>query len=396
MVDTPTRDNKTISIFILIDALGWTYVKDRLFMAREASVRMPVRSILGFSSAAIPSILTGRMPDEHGHWSLFHRNGTGSPFRWSRAVRPVFRFMPERLARKIIEEISKRRYGYTGYFETYKVPLDILPDYDICEKHSIYMPGGLAPTRSIFDMWEESGVPYRVLSYNDGSDTELFKKAVDTVEAGDVRALFVYLAEMDAFLHGNCMNALAFDEKLSSYETMIRRLIIAANENYSDVRWFIFSDHGMTPTRKSVDLVGEMRRAGLEPGKEFFAFFDSTMARFWFNGADARCAVTASLAKIQDGRWLSGKEKAALGLRFKDDRYGEEIFLMNPGCVIAPSYMGHSAPAGMHGFHPNDDYSYAVFYSNVNDGYNTPKCITDFFDVMRRETFGNEAHERKG
>ena len=116
------KKRDSVSIFILIDALGWDYIKDRSFLDDIAVTKRPVKSILGFSSGVIPSILTGKYPQEHKHWSLYFYSPKTSPFHWTKH----WLWLPKsilhsRIARKIIEEISKRIMGYTGYFETYAI-----------------------------------------------------------------------------------------------------------------------------------------------------------------------------------------------------------------------------------------------------------------------------------
>jgi hypothetical protein len=68
---------------------------------------------------------------------------------------------------------------------------------------------------------------------------------------------------------------------------------------------------------------------------------------------------------------------------FPDRRYGELIFLMNPGVLIHPSFFGNYAPAGMHGYDPDDSYSSAAFVSNVPD--HTPETIRDLYHVITTE-----------
>jgi predicted AlkP superfamily pyrophosphatase or phosphodiesterase len=386
-MDKSLDGKKVISIFMLIDALGWTYMKDAEFMNDEAVVRKPVKSILGFSSAAIPTILSGKMPEEHGFWSLFLRSEDGSPFRWSRNVNSLMRFVPGRLARKVVEEVSRKYHGYTGYFETYKIPLKELPNYDISERRSIYSAGGLESVPSIFDLWEDANVSYESYSYKNGSDMELFKKAAETLKKGECRALFIYLSEIDAFLHAHCEDEEAFTRKLADYEEKIKSLLSLANEEYDEVRWFVFSDHGMTPTTETHDLMKVVAELSLTEGVDYKAFYDSTMGRFWFMNDDARNVITKALGKFEYGRWLTTDDKARLGLRFKDNRYGDEVFIMNPGAIIEPCYMGDTAPKGMHGFHPDDKYADASFFTNVKDVYD-PKIITDFFNVMKEDTLG--------
>ncbi len=382
-----SKNKKRISIFILMDALGWTYVKDSDFLKNEAEVKMPVKSILGFSSAAIPTILTGKMPDEHGFWSLFLRNEESSPFAWSRSAGTLLKLIPRRAARKAVEEVSKRYHGYTGYFETYLIPLDELPNYDISERRSIYSPGGLEPSTSIFDLWEASGLNYKSLSYKNGTDEELFRQGTEALKGGALDTLFIYLSGMDAFLHAGCKDKEAFNKKLADYEEKILKLFNSAKDSYDEVRWFLFSDHGMTPTLETVDLMKEVKKAGLVHGTDYKAFYDSTMARFWFKDRGARDALLERLDGFDFGRWLGEEEREGLGLNFTDNRYGDEVFLMRPGSIIEPSYMGDKAPDGMHGFHPDDEYADASFFTNVDNGYR-PERITAFFDVMREETLG--------
>ena len=84
-------DHHRLRVFVLIDALGWSYLQGRKFLENELPYRVPLRTVLGFSSGAIPTILTGLRPAQHGHWNLFYYDPAGSPFRWLRH----FAFLPD-------------------------------------------------------------------------------------------------------------------------------------------------------------------------------------------------------------------------------------------------------------------------------------------------------------
>ncbi len=60
-----------LQVVALIDALGWEYIRERKFLDDVLPYRTPLQTVLGFSSGAIPTILTGLMPERHGHWNLF-------------------------------------------------------------------------------------------------------------------------------------------------------------------------------------------------------------------------------------------------------------------------------------------------------------------------------------
>lgn len=197
-------NNKTVNIFILIDALGWEYIKERPFLNDIAVTKRPIKSILGFSSGVIPSILTGKYPQEHKHWSLYFFNLQTSPFRWTRKLHWLPNsLLNSRLARKVIEEVSKRMMGYKGYFETYLIPVEQLYLFDICENKNIYKPGGIRNADSIFDILTKKNIDYKCLAYP-LKDREIFSKAKESIENKEVYFYFLYLSESDALLHSSC------------------------------------------------------------------------------------------------------------------------------------------------------------------------------------------------
>ena len=113
-------------------------------------------------------------------------------------------------------------------------------------------------------------------------------------------------------------------------------------------------------------LADSTLRAGLNMPREYLAVYDSTMARFWFFSDKARREITSVLRNVPLGHIVPEAELKDLGVCFEDGRYGEMVFLLDPGCIMAhgdfngPQWM----PAGMHGYHPDDVHSDAIFLSN--------------------------------
>ena len=353
-----------IAVFTLIDALGWTYIKDRPLLPDILTYRREVRTVLGFSSGAIPTLLSGKLPRESGHWNLFYYDPARSPFRWVR----WFRFLPSsilnhRVVRRGIRFISQRMSRFGGYFQLYGVPVELLPYFDICEKKDIYRPGGVPS--SLFDRLEELGVRYRTYSYHQFSDEEIVQTAQRDMNEGKYDFYFLYLSELDAYLHNACQDAEGVERQLSRYEKWLGEVYETARRADEDVVFYVLSDHGMTPKRSGYDLVGKIHELNLAMPRDYLALYDSTMARFWFFNERAEKQITARLTELDCGHILSEKEKRDLGIDFPDHRQGKTVFLMNPGVLIEPSFFGKTAPEGMHGFHPDDPYSSAVFLSNA-------------------------------
>jgi hypothetical protein len=141
----------------------------------------------------------------------------------------------------------------------------------------------------------------------------------------------------------------------------------------------VFSDHGMTPVRQCYDLVAEVEALGLRMPGDYLAVYDSTMARFWPFTERARQALRETLTAAPGGRLLGDDELRALGIYFPDRRYGDLVFLLEPGGIIGGSDFSGPGwrPAGMHGYHPDDPYSDAVFLSSQEP----PATLSSITDV---------------
>lgn len=376
-------NKRTITLFFLIDAMGWEWIKDRPFLDDCIVTKKPTKTIFGFSSAAIPSILTGKHPDEHGRWNLLYYSPSTSPFRWTRFLH----FLPKpllenRYSRKIITVLTKKMVKADGYFSGY-VATDKLCLFDICEKYNIYKAGGIEGSSTIIDYLAEKSVPHKVYSYHDYSDAQTFDTLRQDLHDESCQVYFAYLPELDAYLHKNADKPESIAQKVTWYEDNIRQIRDAAVAMGVDVRLFVFSDHGMTPTVAHYDLIGELRNHNIDIEKDCLAVFDSTMARFWSEDPAVLKKIAAALDSCPAGKLLSDEELRELRVFFPDGRYGQLIYLMDPGTLIFPNLFGSHCPTGMHGFHPDDRHSFGSYLATV-DTYN-PESILDLYQVMHSE-----------
>ncbi len=382
--ETNREGGRCLSVVAFIDALGWEVLKGRRFLESELPYRRPLRSVFGFSSACVPSILSGRMPDEHGHWSFFYRTRERSPLaglRW-------LRHLPESLTgrgrvRSKLSRLVQKRLGFGGYFQLYNIPFEHVDQFDYCEKKDLFSAGGLNRGENIFDRLDRAGVDYHVSDWRSTEDNNL-ASLVDDVEAGSIRFAFLYMADMDALLHQVGKSSARVDEKLAWYESQLRALLECAGRHYDEVRLFVCSDHGMATVTTHVDLMSRIEALPLEQGRDYLATYDSTMARFWFDTPEAEAQIRRALDEVTEGRVLSREELEELGCAFEDDQYGELIFLLDPGAIILPSHMGTRPITGMHGYHPDHEDSDAALLSNVLPPAD-PRAITDIFHLMVTE-----------
>lgn len=368
-----------LRIFVLIDALGGECPAARDWLADLCPYRASLRTILGFSSGAIPTILTGQPPAATGHWNLFYFDPAGSPFRWLRHLDFVPRRLRNgRLERKALTLAGRHLLGLGPLFECGVEP-SLARWFNWVEKNDIFAPGGIWGAPSIFDELAAKGFSYRVYTYRHFTDEQALLAARADVAASDARFYFLYLSELDGFLHFHCQDQRAIAERLAWYGSQLRALYAAARQRSQEVMLTIFSDHGMTPVIRRVDLAGEIGRLSVEAPRDYLAVYDSTMARFWFFSERGRRAILDCLSRQTCGRLLNDAELDRQGVFFPDRRFGQAIFLLSPGCMMARSHFNGAGwdPAGMHGYEPDDPDSRAIFLSDRQP----PRAMSSIADI---------------
>jgi predicted AlkP superfamily pyrophosphatase or phosphodiesterase len=315
---------KPLMVVFLIDALGWEIAERFDFGNGVLDRRTPLGTVLGYSSAAIPSLLSGTTPSQHGAWAMW------------RLARPG----------------------------RYEIPLRLLPHFDVSQLLDPYQPGGL-PQETIFDRLTALGVPHRMWYYKT-PEAENMRQLLEAVP-GDAELLFLYTADLDALMHRVGIFDSAVQEKLRGYERFLETVLERGEKAGRPTSVYVVSDHGMTDVRDTFDVWGELERMGFRVGSDYLAFYDSTMARFW-RGSRARDAAAEILSAAGAGRMLSDEELESFGCLFDDRAYGETVFLANPGVMFVPSFMGHEKLAAMHGYDPGDIYSLGCFATNDGQG----------------------------
>lgn len=378
---SPHRMKDHLDLFIMIDACGWEIIKTRPhFLAQAAPHRRRLGSVFGYSSTCVPSILSGRWPDEHQNWCYFIHDPKNSPFsslRW-------LRFLPKaltsrRIVRRLLTKLARRRLGFQGYFDLYNIPFQRIHLYDFTEKKSPLKPRGMNRGENIFDQLEAAKVPYFVTNPDESEEANRDRLNAD-ITAERIDFAFQYWAGLDGLLHRVGNQSPEIDTKLAEYEAWITQTLQAAHQHYRSVTLHVFSDHGMANCDEHLNLMSVIDGLGMRIGRDYNVVYDSTMARFWFNSDLARRRIIAALEKVPQGRIMPEAEMKQLRTHFADGRFGELIFLVREGCLIVPSHMGERPIRAMHGYHPDDPQSFATLFSSTPD---VPQDVTHIPHIHR-------------
>ena len=374
----------SIDLFVFVDALGWELAQRRRFLTDLLPHRQACDTLFGYSCTCDPSILTGALPYQHGHFSFFTYDPKRSPFRWARPLGLIPEiFAGHHRLRNPLSRWVAKNLGYTGYFQLYSTPFKRLPQLDYTEKRDLYEPGGIIGGQpAIFEYWRASGVPWIRSDWRAGDAANIDTMAGHLRE-GKVRLAYLINGGLDATMHAHTTTGPQTDASFARLERWLRDLDTLARTRYAEVRWHIFSDHGMADTHTCSRMMPEFEQLGLRYGRDYAATWDSTMARFWFLGdAGIRTQVETWLAGRPEGRIVTETELERWGCLFADRRYGELFYVLNEGVIFAPSFMNQRRVPAMHGYDPDLPNSRACWLTS-HEVEQAPVRIEGIHHVMR-------------
>jgi len=354
----------SITIAICLDGLGWCLASEHGFLRSDLPSRGPLATTFGGSSSALSTILTGTSPREHGQFAPFIYSPGDSPFRglgWMRGV-------PRSLAagsrvRRWLSRRLRRRLGMSGDFELYNTPLHLLPQMDYAGNQDLTGPDSFHNgSATLFDDLREAGVPFQI--YAEGTDAERLERARSGIAEGNLAFVYLALGGLRDHLQAHGSRSAGVAGKLAACEAEVRELMHTAREHYDEVKLALFSAGGMADITSECNLQRHVEELPLHLGEDYFAIYDSTMARFWFLNSHAERAIGEALSGNLDGQWLSDHTLRQWGCDFPGRRYGHRIFLLRPGVLMNPSFTARGSRAAMHGYDPWHKDSVAFFATN--------------------------------
>lgn len=376
-----------------IDALRYDYVNSKdtpfLFQKIQEGKICALRSkpILGFTHSAMPSIWTGTYPCTHGRWVYWgYVKGKKADVY---PVNKVFRIIPLRKVRLLAKHgfsylLHQLKSPATEWFMP-NVPDKMLPLF--CRLTPIFnMDQSVGSIPTLFGILRKKKIGYcfrRVKS--------LKKNSLNLNVPNSNKETFVDVlshSHLDEIGHIHGPLSPPVREEVHKLDSYIKDLFEKLARVSSDWHVLIFTDHGMANVVKRFDLSGLINTLGLRPGKDYVAFYDSTMARFWFLNEKARLMIVETLRNVQYGRILDKQELEKVGLNFEDNRYGDLTFQMNVGYEIFPNYFVSILPRwirprrGMHGFDVEhvSQQGILMYYGHLRDRI-TPK-IMEIVDIL--------------
>jgi len=346
-----------ITILILIDALRYDYISDSnspyLKVLTQTGISGRLMPTFGFEPDA--AYITGLFPDESDGGAQFWFNPESSPFKSIQYIPKYLNslpYIPSKIVRRIFDSVV-RFFSKSPVCSSANVPFHLLKYLDFPMKASLEQPE-FSSCRSVFDYlrklkkkWMFHGIPnYRV-------DIDSVIRRVSYELHPPISFAFLHIGDLDRVGHKFGPSSSELKNTLKKVDNGIKKIINIAKSRFDSVDLVIIGDHGMIEVNKYIDIWSRLKQLSLQLEQDYLVFLDSTMARFWFFNKISKIKIIESLNGLAGGHILSKEEKIKYHLNYPHNRFGDIMFLADPGVLIFPNfYQWHKPLKGMHGYAP--------------------------------------------
>jgi hypothetical protein len=346
-----------------VDAFAYQYLKKINFLSDLQKEISPLETLVGYSSTIIPAIWSGKYPEESELWTEFYYSQR-KPYK----LLKFFSAIPDSRIKMLSKTAFLESFQKFGYYQETLPGIPESIEYLFSRNDIRYwnFPPIDMKCETFDKILKRCKIPYHFEFYKNKVDGQNMLKRLRALCL--TRKVFIYyIATIDAMGHKYGPYPNKFEKEIKNLEETIVTAYTILSKQYA-VDLFVFSDHGMTKVEKRSNI-GKMLEDH-ELGKDYLMFLDSTLARFWFKDFSAH-ALQLEFVEILDksgvGHVLTKEETKKYRLRFKDNRYGDLIFISNPGVELYPNFMNpavlhqNSITKGLHGYLPEEPSTQGIF-----------------------------------
>ena len=367
--------NRVLVVFI--DAFG----PDQLKRVEEFFGFLPhkktLHGILGYSSGALPTVLTGATPEEHGRMCLFSARKTGEtsilrPMKW---LGLLPRIVHERSrVRRVAEKLLKRTARLEGYVALHRVPPELFEWLDMPEREDMFQAPDIGGVPTFLADARDAGLsvysaPWQL------PEEKRWQHSFDALKNQQPDLAFLYATALDGIMHREGPNSDAAMEAANRIASNIERARDIMSDDGASLTTLVVGDHGMAEVERYIDPRKMLARLD-----EMQVFVDSTMIRAWGNDSELSQLRLEIEKEDWPGIWLEGDELAKRKVP-RENVFGRAIYVLEEGCIFAPSFLGGRV-AGMHGYDTGCACAKAALASDCPVDDNV-KGIDDIAGVVR-------------
>ena len=388
---------KKITLVILIDGLRHDYINSEnapfLSSLAKTGVRGSVRETFAFQLR--PAFFAGLYPESANIAHLYWFEPENSPFWFTQYLPQQVFELPyiRRYKRRILEIIPRlieKRKGNSAsanYASSSAIPYQLLKYFSFSEKHLISDPNSMGNNKTLFDVLRKHNKKWLSIGYpTDDQRVQPIIKSLKERLDESLDIIYLHFSELDWAGHNHGPDSSQRKGTLRKIDKAVEDIYKDLEKYFPKINGLIFGDHGMVSVKKTLNIQEMIKKTDFKVNKDFIYFLDSTQARFWFFNQRAKSEIVKLLEKVPEGRILAKYDYKKLRFRFKHNKFGEEIFVVNEGTIIHPSFFDEKkAPKGMHGYLPevsNNWGSYVIWGNEKNFNAKNPIELVDLYPVI--------------
>lgn len=374
-------------LFIQVDALRYDYLDEQaldfLWKTPGQDCFGKLQPTFGFEPDA--AYIAGLYPDEADGGAQFWYEPEASPFSflvgWVQVL-DLLPDLPERVFRRLIKHIVRWRCT-SPTLSTTRTPFHLLKYFGFPMGCRMDKPE-FVKTDTVFDHLAMTG---RKWLYHGTPDYKVDLDSIITRAEKDlfspVEFAFFHIGDLDQFGHKYGPESVEIKEVLKRIDKGIEYIFKISKNRFEEVHLVIMGDHGMMKVKRHLDILSELKTLTVKLEKDYLVFLDSTMARFWFFSDKAERLIVNLLGNMKGGHIITQDERDRYHLNYSHNKFGDVIFLVNPGVLILPNFYQNKKPVkGMHGYAPEtpeQQSALLIHSSKVNE----PKRFGDPVDMRR-------------
>jgi hypothetical protein len=373
MSSTPRR-----VLVVFVDAFGRTQL-DRFGEHLDfLPHRRGLRGILGYSSGALPTVLTGAPPATHGRMCLFSKRADAdesilSPLAWLGLLPAV---LHERAAlRRWLGRALAHAAGLTGYVALHRVPPEAFRWLDLPERDDLFRADRIGAASTFLADARRAGLSVLTARWQ-SPEAERWAAAYTELERRQPDLAFLYVTELDGALHARGNDAPEIEEVVRRFAARIARARERLGADGTPVTTIVVGDHGMADVTRVVDPRPVLAQLGAAQ-----AFVDSTMIRLWGGEAALSRARLALERAALPGAWLDAGALRERRVPMEGAPFAEALWLLPEGTLFAPSFLGGRV-RGMHGYDVGASSAFAGLASD-DPAVLGATALTDVAGIVR-------------
>jgi hypothetical protein len=329
---------------VFVDALG----PAQLARLAERPGALPHRThldgVLGYSSGALPTVLTGATPARHGRMCLFTQRASDAepvlrPLAWLGLLPRILHERPR--VRGLVGRWLAEARRLEGYVNLGRVPPEAFRWLDLPEREDLFAARDIGGSPTFLQDARDAGLTVEAARWQ-LPEAARWGEIFGRIEARPPDLAFLYATELDGLLHAQGNRGPDVDAALDRLAARILRARTAMTRGGAQVRTLVVGDHGMADVERVVDPRTVLRHLDTR------SFVDSTMLRVWGDARQLERARRVLERSGVPGAYLDADELRSRDVPV-DAGHADGLWLLPEGTLFAPSYMG-GVVRGMHGY----------------------------------------------